>query len=812
MNNRTKFLTMMALATLGITSCKENYFDENEYESMVRSSFPVANVDRQHTWATIGSAEATISVNLKAGQTYSVKIYDQNPIGAQGPLSLLGEGTVNNGETLTTLVNYPLSQSYVYVALFDGQGYMTVYPQLVSDGKITLNADATTPSSARRAISTSFKFPSAPADADFASVRDADAELINGYKQGSTFYIDASVSGNGNKIQPNGNNVRLYVEGNVSLVQRGFYLPGYATLYLLPGAKLTLPDDFSFGQYMDKIYVASGAELVVGGTLQLAANCMLYNRGTVTTDSIAVTNAALLYNEGVIDLTGGFAVTNNNSVIVNDSLMRGRTMGVYGSGHLQNNATMVIGGLTEIISNSNTWVNNGSYTTRDFDYQAAAFDVVNNCKLYVTNLMSLHQSDWMQNCFQNDAGASVETKDFYINTSNVKMGAGSVIKVSGTATMHETKEGYGIKVVGDDYAVFQATNIVMGSSNQSFEILYDGKLYVASDNHFAQGNDGQADHPYYVLQNGAALTSLNGADVHVVDNGCGAAYQGTPGNQPEAKSFSMRYCFEDNFPEMGDYDFNDAVITVTPTTDGTTTVKLRVSLDAVGATKQIAAALRIKDLDDSDVASCTRDGDFDADFPTNASTRIIPAGDVMLPVSAKTTNNVVLPLFNNAHWSLGRRLASDGSVENWFLNTVKRDDGLAEKRNDIDPVVVTYTFTLKDKAKAALFKQENIDVFIVESHNGGYYEVHTVPFKTDEILVDYMKNIKNYYTDNIPWAICVPGNDFLYPLEWHIIGVKNEGVITGAYQEYGHSFAEWAEDHTKATDWYKYPTASQVYQ
>lgn len=804
---------MMALTALVMTSCKKDYFDEDVYEQRVRENFPVTNVDPQHTWATTGSASVSLSVNLKQGEAYAVRIYDQSPISSPSGLSLLGEGSVSSGQTLSTSISYPLYLDYVYVALFDHEGYMTVYPQAIANGEVVATIDATQPAAMRRrTINTQFQFPSAPLDTEFANEKDPNAVLITGYKSGNNFYVDPSIGTTGNKIQPNGNGVKFYVVGDVDLRQRDFYLPGQATLYLLPGSKFTLPDNFSFGQYQDKIYVAAGAELVVGGSLQLAANCALYNRGRVTTDSIAVTNSALLYNEGVITLPGGFSVENGGSVIVNDAQMQGRTLGVHGSGHVQNNGTMTITGNTIINSQDNTWVNNGRYTTRNFDYSAAAKDVINNCQLFVTEQMYLHQSDWMQNCFQNDAGASVETKDFYITTSNVKMGSGSIIKVSGTATMHETKAGYGLKAVGHDYAVFQANKVVMGNSWQGFEILYDGKLYVASDNHFAQGHDGDPNHPFYVLQNGAALTSFNGANAHYTDNGCGAAYIGTPGGEPEASSFSLRYCFEDNFPQLGDYDFNDAVITVTPTTDGTATVKLRVSLDAVGASEQIAAGLRIKGLLDSDVESCTREGNLDADFPTNASTKPIDTEEIMLPVSMKSTNDVVLCLFNSAHWSLGRTMDSNGSIQNWFLNTVKRDNTLAEKRNDVAPAVVTYTFKLKDKAKAALFVEQNIDVFIVEGYNGGFWEVHTVPFKFDEVLIAYYKNVAAYYHDNMPWAICVPGNDFKYPVEWQSIGIKSGSVITGAYQEAGHSFAEWAEDHTKALDWYKYPTTGLVYE
>ena len=60
--------------------------------------------------------------------------------------------------------------------------------------------------------------------------------------------------------------------------------------------------------------------------------------------------------------------------------------------------------------------------------------------------------------------------------------------------------------------------------------------------------------------------------------------EGTPVNQLQEKPLSFRYCFEDNFPEAGDYDFNDCVFTVTPQLDAQDAKKVTVtvSLDAVG--------------------------------------------------------------------------------------------------------------------------------------------------------------------------------------------------------------------------------------
>ena len=40
----------------------------------------------------------------------------------------------------------------------------------------------------------------------------------------------------------------------------------------------------------------------------------------------------------------------------------------------------------------------------------------------------------------------------------------------------------------------------------------------------------------------------------------------------------------------------------------------------------------------------------------------------------------------------------------------------------------------------------------------------------------------------------------------------NTSYDDGAYQSAGHSFGEWAGDHTAVTDWYEYPRTSLVYR
>lgn len=276
-----------------------------------------------------------------------------------------------------------------------------------------------------------------------------------------------------------------------------------------------------------------------------------------------------------------------------------------------------------------------------------------------------------------------------------------------------------------------------------------------------------------------------------------------------ATASSLRYCFEDNFPHPGDYDFNDLVLTIEPRTSGRT-VTLDVTLDAVGSAKQMAAAIRVKGLRRSDIVSADVRGDFD--FNTGkplSSYMIIDSKEFLLPDSRNLTQDVVINLFSDAHWAMGRTLETNGNVRRWCYNTVK-DDPRREDWASVPPVTVVYTFEMATEEAARRVCAANLDAFIIENYNGIFMEVHTWPFKTDEVIYRY-HNGDNAYSDRYIWALQLPGS-FSYPLEGVVIGGNRRGVLSGAYRRPGHSFIDWVSDRTKSADWYLYPTQGSVYK
>jgi LruC domain-containing protein len=180
---------------------------------------------------------------------------------------------------------------------------------------------------------------------------------------------------------------------------------------------------------------------------------------------------------------------------------------------------------------------------------------------------------------------------------------------------------------------------------------------------------------------------------------------------------------------------------------------------------------------------------------------------------------MVVVLFKDAHWAINPVADPNGGPQNSFYNTVKRDDAY-ENKQYVEPKVAIYTLVFKEASKANAMLQQNLyDVFIVEPYNGSYWEVHTVQngFKTAQVLTKPKpmgvggKTYEEAYGTNMPWAIQVPG-DFKYPYEWKVIGKKSNGLLSGAYKESGHSFGEWAENSSTATDWYNYPSSGWVFE
>jgi len=275
--------------------------------------------------------------------------------------------------------------------------------------------------------------------------------------------------------------------------------------------------------------------------------------------------------------------------------------------------------------------------------------------------------------------------------------------------------------------------------------------------------------------------------------------------------FSWRYVFEDAFPQPGDYDFNDMVMTVTRQADSRdpTILYLTVSLDALGSMMPMAAAIHISGLNPASVESISS-------FQKFLFYKYSGVDKVKDDVDYTTGFNgdVVIPLFNDAHYALSRgNDIVNGSPSYYYYNTVKdASSPYYAYSKTANPARVIYTIKCKSAEAVNNITSNTIDAFIITQYNGSYWETHAAPYKKYEVLYRYLNsNYQTAYTDNFPWALKVPGN-FKYPTEGTPISKNRNGMNSGAYSTPNHSFGEWATNENTAQDWYSYPNSSYVYE
>lgn len=798
MRMKKQLFIAMALLSLGVTSCKDDVtFDQDTYDNLIKEAFPVKNVDPNHQWATVGTASVYVQLNGKyAGST--IKIYSENPIVINTP-TLLASGTPDAEGEFNTTFSFLLSNPMIYVTAIDSDGYMTVMPKAVKSGDAVEVAFGLRDYAAarHRAASDVPTIDYSSMQAIGVMVQDGAVELTKAYADNEGNTAPAKM-----KISSGTWNYGCACLGDES----------GRTLYVGKGVTWNIPANTKVAVGKNGIiFLDEGAKIHLGQNAQLISDNMgqiIFMRNTEITDTdgsgfLYVANGTsgdkITYNAGIINV-GKF--DNNGGYFYNANQL---TTKDYQSS--SENGINVNRGAVKVEGNANI-VNSVLY---------------NNCKFEVTGqLIAAH--------IVNGNGAYLECDSYkpdgscFLDYSAhwLHLGENAIMNVKG-----EFNTQTGLKIsgpsTGNNFGIFQCKSI---PKNQNMPLHFLNNLYVCRQELYVDNivrqhyHDGIWDNNYYTtenwielnweacfnkdgLGNGQAVAAAY-QEVNFVkdEDECSPQYGPTQPTVVNEKPMSMRYCFEDNFPTPGDYDFNDVVLTVTPTVNGKT-LTIKVSLDAVGGTETIAAAMRLVGVKNSDLDSYTVTNAFPSidGMGWGASYHNIEHSDGFVPGGQEPnlTDNMVIVLFKDAHWAINPENANSGGPDRVFYNTVEPGDFYT---NNVTPTTATYTLVFKETEIANKMLAENLyDVFIVEPYNGAYWEVHTVGYKTAQVITPAKPEpgYSQAYGNNMPWAIKVSG-DFKYPYEWK--------AITNAYQTFG----EWAKDSNNAKDWYEYPTSGLVFE
>ena len=273
----------------------------------------------------------------------------------------------------------------------------------------------------------------------------------------------------------------------------------------------------------------------------------------------------------------------------------------------------------------------------------------------------------------------------------------------------------------------------------------------------------------------------------------------------ETQTFT--YLYEEEYPDAGDYDYNDVVVRLSMQRSAPQEVRITVELDAVGATQQLAFAIRLSDYKASDIEKVKAEDDasFDVvsgtEFPDQMRI-VMERKDLLL---TGLNQEAVLNIFADAHWATGDKLDADyGIMTRKLYNVTYQND---DTHGSFVPREIAYVITFKDGVDVNLLSLSQLDPFIIKEYNGANWEVHTKAYYNAQVLFSY----PGQTITSLPWALSVPNGTFRWPLHAVKIGGRTQGASFGAYSTTGHSFGEWAEDKNDATDWYLYPDQNEVY-
>jgi len=239
-------------------------------------------------------------------------------------------------------------------------------------------------------------------------------------------------------------------------------------------------------------------------------------------------------------------------------------------------------------------------------------------------------------------------------------------------------------------------------------------------------------------------------------------------------------CFEDNWPNMGDYDFNDLVVDYNYTyyTNGSnelTELKAEYTMRAIGASMHNGFGVQFEISPDKikSVDGCEYTENY-----INLSSNGTEAGQ----------NKATIIVFDDAHKHMQR--AGNGK----YVNT---DD----PSTVVAPVKFTVIVKFNNGVNPTDLGKSPYNCFLVSNGNRGR-EVHMVDYQPTDLANTNLfqtaadnsePEVRRYYQnkDNMPWVLHTP-QTLVYPLE-----------KTNIYECYPY-FDDWAKSEGRSyTDWYQ---------
>jgi LruC domain-containing protein len=773
--NIAKVFTFSLLASsISFISCVDNektLFNADQLKQTYEETFPVKNIDPNGDWTMSHKVTAHVSVNGDLGTDYKIQIFDADPLSSESTAKILAEGTANQSTTLNVVMDCATALNKVFVARIDNHGHYMVQPVAIENGEVTAQLghekDVPTRSMSRAVTTTGIPAMEAPYTADFISGKktiatDVQAGWDLGAGSGWFEYAKLPV---------------FKEQDRWFKIQSGTFNKGFTTTGTSGGAQAV------------KVIVPQGSTWIIESSYQFSdiTEIIVENGGKV---EIAKNASLVLTNKSYLTVMPGGSITGKGTIqITNGS-----------SGFKNYNAGTINCSVLDFNGGVGVFYNYGLLQLERYEASTNGMELVNHGTMEAESINGNNNTNIKNGCYLkigkfqfgtlvmgNTSEAICEELTGNGNDNNIEMEAQSMLTCTGKANLYRTVTGpkkgtalLRIHTIDDTsglaYSTSKVTNNIIceitdqtsNGKNQWEWSPFDWLVYKGLQQGATYCNPGKAE--FILPADGECIKEGYNSDENPDD--------------VEIRNAVYSYAFEDNYPQAGDYDFNDIVLNVNLPAAGNDVkeLKYRVDLRAVGAVKQLGAGLRIRGIDKSNVEEVS--------FGAGATQRTNSLNSGIFENASYETNGneLVIPLFGDAHYVYGYT----GS-QRPMLNT----------GNASTPLTDIYTLEVNIKLKNVISipsVTDGLDFFI--AYQGGAQkrtEIHLNQFNSatangqlaDKEVLEVIKAVNN------TWALCVP-EKFAYPTE--------TTVITNAYSK----FADWAHDQSTNTDWYNTVSSNKV--
>ncbi|MEL7598485.1 MAG: LruC domain-containing protein [Proteiniphilum sp.] len=831
----TLVLTLFAIMLM-LPGCEVDYYDPEANPGTGNSLFgDSVTVPASFDWSTMRTIAVSVKVDDRydGGYYYTVELFDSNPL-FDANANLLSKGVGKANMDYKASVVIPASIETIYIQQTNPTGGKTIAPVNISSSSVdyTFTTVGTTTRLATtdeyksdsksffRAATDKYIIPALPAN--HTVITQTSGNLSKNLNDG-TILINGNFSGT-TSFWGKGD---IFVSGTLNVTSGHLPVPDGSRLIILPGGSVTTPEVNSWG--IVEVFVAgrlavnnqfgvptnSKCIVLQGGTLTCNAldiQSLFYNNGDIDVADLIKTNdvqaeilndnviqtkrfeiateGAKLNNNGTIVVAENLKVSNRNGNITNTNSIAAQSL-TFENGTMENEGVIFIEGHTRATNSNVLLINNNSFTTNTM-YVSSSAVVQNNCHLTVNDLLELEDAKVTIN-----SGGLLTTSKLTVNNTRIELNSAAMMHVTTLATYkyNNSSIGHGFYGTGSSKALLKLEKATYDNKNKENIIHYQGNLEVECYDHTAELLNNKRKR---WTQNGITWAGAGGSTLVIPSTECNnGGYNNTPPTPPSNPVFPIiyegsvvTYLFEDNWPNLGDFDMNDLVLDVTPTyftneNNKITKLNLNVNLQALGASKRLGVGIQLDGVTPEKVSGFSRSN------TAGINGNVFSLGNRL----ESEQTYAVIPVFDDAHEAMGLSSAV-------ITNTVKGSG------NYITPANVTIITQFSNPLDQAVVSIDKFNVFII---NGGYkskrQEIHLAGFRsTDRAdkskfgFADDNSNVSPYTSkDNLIWGLAVP-ESVKYPVEWTSIKV--------AYPE----FESWATSNgSSSKEWYKNPNADAIF-